>query len=422
MNLPLERRMRALRVVRFRTLAVLFVALVAAIGAVAQPSQEAEPYSQDELDQLVAPIALYPDDLLVQILAASTYPLEVVEAARFVQQNPDLRGDALDSAVMQRNWDASVQSLTAFPQVLAMMSDKLEWTERLGDVFLGGEQRVMDTVQALRKHAQAAGNLASTLQQTVADDNGAIAIEPARPEVVYVPVYDPTTVYGPWWAPGYPPWFWYPPPIYGYPVVIAGVAFGIGWPLSRAHWGWGRADWRRHQIVLNVGQNLFWNRPNRPLPVAGQPWQHSPYHRRGVPYVEAQTRQRFQPVSPAAVRERENYRGYGAPLSPARAPIVRQTQPATPPRIDASRPAAPSVFDPGVSRDQERINAQRGVQSLQTRPAPNQPATRVPSAPSPPVTRMPSAPARQSMPATAPRPATPATAPRPAPVAPARGR
>lgn len=418
-DLPFERLMRISRVLRFPTLVVLFVAVITLIGApvIAQQSQEVEPYSQDELDQLLAPIALYPDDLLMQILAASTYPLEVVEAARFVQQNPDLRDGALDDAVAQRNWDASVQSLTAFPQVLAMMNDKLEWTERLGDAFLADEQRVLDTVQALRKRAQAAGNLPSTPQQTVADENGAIAIEPAQPDVVYVPVYDSTVVYGPWWAPGYPPWFWYPPPIYGYPVVVTGVAFGIGWPLWRAHWGWCHADWHRHHIVLDVGHNPFWNRPNRPVPVAGQPWQHSPYHRRGVPYADAQTRQRFQPVSPAAVRERQDYRGYGAPQgapqTPARAPIVRLPQPATPPRVGVgeSRPAAPSVFDPGVSREQARLNAQRGMQSLQTRPAP--PA---------PVTRTPSAPARPSMPASPPRSAMPAPAPRPAPSAPARGR
>lgn len=146
----LERLERMLRVVRgssLRMLVVLFTALIISIGdpVMAQTLPQANTFSQDELDQLLAPIALHPDDLLTQILAASTYPLEVVEAARFVHQNPNLRDGALDDAVSQRNWDPSVQSLTAFPTVLAMMSDRLEWTERVGDAFLADQQRVMDT-------------------------------------------------------------------------------------------------------------------------------------------------------------------------------------------------------------------------------------------------------------------------------------
>ena len=156
---------------RFRLLVIVLAALAlfATRPVVAQQLAEATPYAQDELDELLAPIALYPDQLLTQVLVASTYPLEVVEAARFLQANPNLTGTALDDAVAQRNWDPSVQSLTAFPQVLAMLNDKLEWMERLGDAFLADEQRVMDTVQSLRRRAEAAGNLASMPQQTVVD-------------------------------------------------------------------------------------------------------------------------------------------------------------------------------------------------------------------------------------------------------------
>ena len=200
--------------------AILFsVCLVTGVPAGAQtsPSQDAPRYSQDELDQLLAPIALYPDQLLAQVLIASTYPFEVALAARFVQQNPGLAGDALDEALAQRNWDPSVQSLAAFPQVLAMMNEKLDWTQQLGDAFLADEQRVMDTVQSLRRRAENAGNLYSTPQQTVMSEQNQITIQPTQPDIVYVPVYDPQVLYGPWWAPAYPPWVWYPPPVSGDP-------------------------------------------------------------------------------------------------------------------------------------------------------------------------------------------------------------
>src|SRR6202790_839896 len=197
---------------------------------------------QGELDALLAPIALYPDQLLAQVLMASTYPLEVVSAARFVQQNPSLKGDALDQALRDKNWDPSVLSLAAYPQVLLMMNDMLDWTQRLGDAFLANQQQVMDTVQALRNRAQAAGTLQSTPQQSVVNQDGFIDIEPAQPQYVYVPVYDPTVVYGQWPDPVYPPYYWYPPPIYGYPDLAAGFAvgifFGAPWGISYNHWGW----------------------------------------------------------------------------------------------------------------------------------------------------------------------------------------
>src|ERR1700704_6373463 len=178
---------------------VLFLALLMPAHSQAQSTgvppdleaQSAEYLPQDQLDALLAPIALYPDDLLAQVLMASTYPLEVVEAARFVQQNPALSGAALDDAVRTRRWDPSVQSLTAFPQVLAMMSDRLEWTQQLGDAVLANRQQVMDTVQALRARAEATGTLQDNDQQHVYTSDQAIVVEPARFDYVYVPVYDP---------------------------------------------------------------------------------------------------------------------------------------------------------------------------------------------------------------------------------------
>ena len=412
-------------------------------------------FSQDELDQLLAPIALYPDQLLSQILIAATYPLEVVQAARFVQQNPALAGDALDEALAERNWDPSIQSLAAFPQVLAMMNDRLDWTERLGDAFLSDPQRVMDTVQSLRRRAQAAGNLASTSEQSVSDVDQAIVIVPARPDVIYVPVYDPLVIYGAWWAPAYPPWFWFPPPIYGYAYGgVVGIVFGGGHVVSHNHWGWSHPDWRRHDIAIHPGNNRFWNvRGHAPPP--GGAWRHSPDHRHGVAYPNGATRDRFAPVDPNAVRARENFRAHelapaggaaaprpqpsasghaehgtpppawsrssGTTLPPATSRPVAPPRPVSPPPSQVRpspgtfaapappphsvlRPAAPA-FDPGISRQQAQTNAQRGLQSRQSMPAmpPRQslaapaPTSRAP-APSV-VNRAPAAPAMNRAPA-----------------------
>jgi len=157
------------------------------------------------LEQILAPIALYPDSLLAQILMASTYPLEVVQADRWAKQNKDLKGDALTAALEKQPWDPSVKSLVNFPQVLAMMSEKLDWTQKLGDAFLAQQKDVMDTVQGLRKKAVDAGNLKTTKEQQVIVEKETIIIEPASTQVVYVPTYNPTVVYGAWPYPAYPP-------------------------------------------------------------------------------------------------------------------------------------------------------------------------------------------------------------------------
>jgi hypothetical protein len=398
---------------------LLVLAMLVAIPAAAQPAGR-QSYSQDELDQLLAPIALYSDELLSQILIAATYPLEVVEAARFVQQNPGLTGAALDQALAEKNWDPSVQSLGAFPQVLAMMNDELEWTQRLGDAFLVDPQRVMDTVQSLRQRAQAAGNLRSTPQESVITQDNAIMIEPVQPEVIYVPVYNPLYIYGPWWAPDYLPWFWYPPPIYGYPVgvVVTGIFFGPPCVVTHHHWGWARPDWHRHQIDLYAGNNRFWNRPGHPPPPTGGSWEHTPGHRRGIAYPNTATSDRFLHLDPNAVHARRDYRGYlpgqtantvrpspnaprpmpgvGEPApnvvrpapgvtrpapkaAPASPDVTRRAPGVAPPTPSAVRPtiiapqaaqpqprAVTPAFDPGVSRQQAQINAQRGMQSRQS--------------------------------------------------------
>lgn len=174
---------------------LLVVFLAAPPSLLAQKAGQAAAFKQEELDQLLAPIALYPDSLVSQLLMASTYPLEVVQADRFAKQNKDLKGDALTKALEQQAWDPSVKSLVNFPQVLTMMSEKLDWTQKLGDAFLAQQKAVMDTVQSLRARAQASGNLKTTTEQKVIVEQKIIRIEPASPQVVYVPVYDPTVVY-----------------------------------------------------------------------------------------------------------------------------------------------------------------------------------------------------------------------------------
>jgi uncharacterized membrane protein YgcG len=294
-------------------------ALMQAAAVAAEPSTNGSaqaPMPQEKLDSLLAPIALYPDQLLTQTLIASTYPLDVVAAARFVKENRDLKGDALDKAVAQKNWDPSVQSLTAFPQVLEMMNDKLDWTQELGDAFLADEKRVMQTVQNLRRKADAAGNLKSNEQVKVVKEQTTIIIEPAQPTVVYVPSYNPTVVYGVWWAPAYPPYY-YPPPPYYYPpgsVAAAGlIGFGLGVAIANNnHWGWCNTNWNGGSVNINVNKNNVFinNNTQFKAKVNNGNWQHNPAQRKGVAYSDARTRDQYRRSDPGATASRRDARGY----------------------------------------------------------------------------------------------------------------
>lgn len=218
-------------------------------------------FRQEELDQMLAPIALYPDPLLAQVLVAATYPVQVTEADRWVKQNGVLKGDALNNALDRMDWDLSVKALVPFPQVLAMMDDKIAWTERLGDAFIVQQSDVMDTIQKLRLRAQAQGNIRTTREQTVVVEDEYIAIEPANPELVYVPRYDPAVIYGSWWYPDYPPYAWYPyfPAdaviTYGLLGFASGILVASAWS-----WGWGHWDWRHRDIDINITRNININR------------------------------------------------------------------------------------------------------------------------------------------------------------------
>jgi hypothetical protein len=275
----------------------------------AAPPQDQPPekLKQEELDQLVAPIALYPDALLAQILMASTYPLEIVQAARWLKQgsNKDLKGNQLETALQAEPWDPSVKSLVAFPPVLTMMNEKLDWTQKLGDAFLAQEKDVMDSVQKLRASAQAAGNLKSTPEQKVVVEQAApqqtvIKIEPANPQVVYVPTYNPTVVYGVWPYPAYPPYYYYPP---GYVVGASLFSFGVGMAVGAALWG--GCNWHGGSVNVNVNRYNSFNRTN----ISNTNWQHNVNHRGGVPYRDASTRQQYGRGQQPGASTREAYRG-----------------------------------------------------------------------------------------------------------------
>src|ERR1700689_4277713 len=197
------------------------------------------PKSAAELDQMVAPIALYPDELVAEILAASTYPDQVVEADRFVDAHPDLKAKALADAVDQQPWDESVKALTAFPSVLANMDKNLSWASSLGDAYYNQQSDVMDAIQRMRQKAQQAGNLKDTPQQTVQTQGSNIVIQPADPDVIYVPAYDPWAIYGYPIAP-WPFWYNYPGIWFGGPYLSFGLGFGIGF---YGGYGWGWHNW-----------------------------------------------------------------------------------------------------------------------------------------------------------------------------------
>ena len=238
----------------FKLLILGCVALATFVpGFVAAADQAAPAAAQtpEQLEQLVAPIALYPDQLVAQILAASTFPAQIVEANRWMQAHPNLKGQALAEAVNKQPWDSSVKALTQFPSVLANMNKNLSWTSSLGEAYVENQQSVIQAVQTMRQRAEAAGNLQSTPQQTVQTEGPNIVIQPANPEVVYVPQYDPWLVYG-GVLPVWPGWYPYPGLYLTGPGIGFGLGFGVGlfagygwgWP----HWGF---DWGHRTVIFN---------------------------------------------------------------------------------------------------------------------------------------------------------------------------
>lgn len=337
-----------------RILALLLVALPAF-------AQAPRTYSQPELDQMLAPIALYPDALLSQVLMAATYPIEVVEAARWTRANPGLKGEAAVRALQNEDWDPSVKSLVAFPQILQRMDEQLKWTESLGNAFLAQEPAVMDTVQQLRRRAQAAGNLQSNEQIRVQQQGQTIIVQ-SPPEVVYVPYYDPLLIYGPWWWPAYHPVVWAPWPGYAR-AYYPGVSVGFWWgaPISiSVQFFFGNFDWHHHHVrVVNV--NTYYYRPpltvNRTVAVAPNRWHHDPAHRRGVAYRAPEVRQRY---AGAQVERRETQRDERRNERPA---ARVQVQP-------AAIPQAPAAIPQREQRQERRaaLPAAQAQPAVQARP------------------------------------------------------
>jgi hypothetical protein len=289
-------------------------------GAAAYP--QAPPpqpiYSREQLAQMLAPIALYPDALLSQILMASTYPLEVVEADRWIRQHSGLKGERLDAALQGQEWDPSVKALCHFPTVLAEMDRNLSHTTQLGNAFLTQQAEVMDVIQELRRKARELGTLDSCPQQRVLVRDDAIVIEPVEPAVVYVPYYDPLVVFGPWWYPAFPPFIWFP----GF-YASTGIVFSVGFAVGPAVIGWSAWNWHSHALVVN---------PLVAAPFIGgvavggvsafHAWAHNPVHRLGVAYPNQATAVRFGQAGAAGTagaalrREARGFPGPGQAVQP----------------------------------------------------------------------------------------------------------
>jgi hypothetical protein len=282
--------------------AALLLTLAAMVPAQAQAQDRT--FSDGQIDALMAPIALYPDALLAQVLMATTYPADVAAAGAWVKAHPDDKGDAAVNKVESQNWDPSVKGLVSVPQVIVMMNEKPQWVQDTGDAFLEDPKRVMASVQRLRTQAQKAGNLKTTSEQKVATETQSgsqvIIIEPAQPQTIYVPVYQPTVVYGSWMYPAYPPYYWAPPPYY-YPGAnfAAGVIWGAA-VVGVANGIWGNANWGRGDVDINVNRYNNVNVNNKINNASGNrsSWNHDASNRKGAPYGNASTRDKYsRPVA-----------------------------------------------------------------------------------------------------------------------------
>jgi len=290
-------------------------AALAQAAAEAGPSATAEVeagFSAEQLEQIAAPIALYPDALVMQILMGSTYPLEIVEADRWVKANTSLSGKALEEALKQRDWDPAVKALCGFPTVLASMNENLDWTRDLGDAVLAQKPELLDAVQRMRGKAYEAGNLKTSEQQVVTQQpDKIIVIESKSPEVIYVPTYSPVVVYGPSWH--YPSYYYpamYVPPPPGYGLMMFGAGMAWGAALSGGcNWGWGHSD-----IKVNVDNEYNFNRNTninaKKSDYNQGSWNHNAEHRKGVNYKDSQTAQKYGAKGGANRVTQDQARGY----------------------------------------------------------------------------------------------------------------
>ncbi len=291
---------------------------------VATSTEAAPKIPNDQLDALVAPIALYPDPLLSQTLVASTYPLEMIQLQQWLDKHKDLKGDALVAAVKKEKWDPSIQSMAALPDVVKQLAGNISWTTDLGNAFLAQQNDVMDAVQRMRAKANAAGNLKSNAQMKVetkvVETKTVVVIEQADPKVIYVPSYNPVVVYGP---PVYP----YPPVYYPPPVAGAALAFGVGVAMGAA-WGggggWGyNCGWGHNDVNVNVNNNYNKTNINNVNKGGNNNWQHNPQHRGAAPYSNKATANQYgaaarkQPAGGASNRPSSGAANTGAGNRPS---------------------------------------------------------------------------------------------------------
>jgi len=353
------------KVTRFRAVA-LGICAAAAISMACAAQDSPAPDGQiasagpllngEQLDQLVAPVALYPDPLLADALTAATYPLEVVEADRWIGDpgNDALRGDALTAALGAEDWDPSVKSLVPFPDVLQALDSHLDWMEMLGEAFLSQPDDVMNAVQRMRQRAQSVGNLNSPSDETVSSEDGGITISPPASNMVYVPQYDPWCAFGAWPYPVSPPYYFAPWPGDCLQADVM-VSFdpGIAWPF--AFWDWGYFDWRQHKLRIRHDRFVRFHSAREPK---DDVWTYDPAHRSGVPYRDPRNVRRFEPQA----NDRHLFRGYEgggvAPPAPSgsRGGVIESPRPA--------RVMAPAFenFDSGPN---VRMQSQRGFMSRQ---------------------------------------------------------
>ncbi len=266
------------------------------VGAQQSASADAAAIPPDQLDSLVAPIALYPDPLLAQVLAASTYPIEIVQLQQWLTKHSGLKDKALTDAVQQQPWDASVQALAGMPDVVKRLADDIQWTTNLGNAFLAQQSDVMAAVQRMRSKAKGNGNLESTQQQVVdtktVENQQVIVIQQANPQVVYVPSYNPTVVYGPPVYP-YPPVYYPPPPPPGSLAISFGVGIAMGAMMSGG-WGYGCGWGHSNTVVINTNNTYVRNQNVRTGNAnVSNNWQHNSAHRGGTPYPNASTADRY---------------------------------------------------------------------------------------------------------------------------------
>jgi hypothetical protein len=334
-----------------RSVSLLIIVLLAApLPGLAQGGGGAAPsasFTKEQLAQILAPIALYPDALLSQILMASTYPLEVVEADRWMKKDAGLKGDALDEALKDREWDPSVKSLCHFPSILGAMSENIAQTTRLGDAFLAQQDDVMAMVQALRAKAREAGTLKSTKEQNVVAERETITIESANPEMVYVPSYDPAYVYGPWWYPAYPPYYWWP----GTVIIGSGIVFWPGIFVGPFIGSWCFFDWYNNVIFIDWSRIHRFHRHHGDRDDRDR-WHHDAEHRRGVAYRDRATAQKFGQAPERSRESRRDVRGF-----PERGTMDRQTRETIQRDIERAPLKGGDTDRRETSRGREQINS-----------------------------------------------------------------